>query len=704
MADSKQEPLPIKFSLGNNFMASVAAHQNNAADEEIVADADEPSDNCSRNLLNGKLHERILYKKQIVNSHGPHKCDSLLTRAIISDSEPHSAEHSIYSRVGLRTPKRGMSTTSTISTASMPSTADLTSDGSDSSSELSSPSPRTGPVFNIPVGGVEGKSDTVAIKGHSEDELPKAVHPDPNAVVEALGRKRCITFACNTPLMSRQNSDKQAVKIVEPVPKRASTLKFACPFKETKTPKRLASPPPSKVHRSPVLGSAHLNANAHQRRDSAATVVDERNGTTPHKTSPPKSSASSAVSIPRFYEFASSVDSAHSWMNSPQARSRLLKVDCILEKEKQIRMLSEEVDEEAAQEEEQAEEEEAEEYDNIEADEDDEDDGYKEDEEDDEYEIWSDSDDGNRSDDEDGFAESDDEEDFFLQPGTSIPDRQTGRPSCCRNTSDSSLTSDHHPRKRGPSSFQREKRISIRPSTPELPDSTDFVPGTFDEDKPLEDFYLSCMEERKTIGKAVKPQDIDPSFPAEEEDEEEPESPVRVGRRRGSTVRHSSHSRSPRGSPAPNRRFRSPPPMSRRGSRTMSPPPNKRRPSFAARSPPPPSRAGRLRLQFDMNRSSLARSTSLPRHGLGNRKKSYLRATSTSPKPTRAIPFRQRGALDIVKGLERKRMRRREHIYGRKEYKAEAGEGVEKMREIGMMGKERLGANTNAAPKWMISV
>ncbi|KAK6361207.1 hypothetical protein TWF730_004950 [Orbilia blumenaviensis] len=696
-------------------------------DEEVVAEADEPSDSCSCNLpaasRGGKLHfQENLYKKHIVSPGRPHRVDSLLTRAIISDSEPHSVEsnaaQSIYTRVGFRIPRRGMSTTSTVSTASMPSTADLTSDAGDddsSSSELSSPSPRMVPVFNLPL---IRDSAALAVKTQSDDELHKsAVQSDPNEVTVALGRKRCITFACSNPI-SRQASDiaaskpkETAIAVEEPAPVRRTTLKFACNVKdECKAPRRSGSPPPppsalsKPAHRSPISAS-HLHPNGgHHRRDSASTVVDERQKAIACKPSPLVSSVSSAnSSIPRFYEFASSVDeSVHSWMNAPQFPSRLLKVDCLLEKEKQIRKLSEEVEADE-EDEDNNDDDDDEDNDNLEfEDDDEEDDGYKEDEEDDEYEIWSDSDEedyDNHSDSDEEECDSDNEgDDFVPKVGTAIPDRKADRPSCCRNTSDSSLASVHD-RKSG-CSFQREKRTHaarpIRPSTPELPDSTDFVPGTFDEDKVLEDYYLSCIEDRKSMNKVFRPQDIDPSFPEggddddEDEDNEEAERPVR--RRRGSNV----SVRSPRGSPTPNRRLRSPPPISRRGSRGMSP--GKRRPSFTSKSPPPQNRTGRLRFDLQANRASLARSTSLPRHGLYPRKKSLL--TPASPK-SKAITFRKRSVLDIVKGLESKRMRRRENVYGRREYKAEAGEGVERMREIGIMGRERVGANP--APKWMMS-
>ncbi len=61
---------------------------------------------------------------------------------------------------------------------------------------------------------------------------------------------------------------------------------------------------------------------------------------------------------------------------------------------------------------------------------------------------------------------------------------------------------------------------------PELPDSTDFVCGTLDEDKPLERAYMIHMENRRAKKHKVVPQDFDPTFPTsdpelDEEDEED---------------------------------------------------------------------------------------------------------------------------------------------------------------------------------------
>ena len=67
-----------------------------------------------------------------------------------------------------------------------------------------------------------------------------------------------------------------------------------------------------------------------------------------------------------------------------------------------------------------------------------------------------------------------------------------------------------------------------RPGTPDLPDSTDFVCGTLDEDRPLEQAYITRMKEREAAKHRPMPQDIDPTFPTsdpdmDEEDDEDSE-------------------------------------------------------------------------------------------------------------------------------------------------------------------------------------
>lgn len=56
--------------------------------------------------------------------------------------------------------------------------------------------------------------------------------------------------------------------------------------------------------------------------------------------------------------------------------------------------------------------------------------------------------------------------------------------------------------------------------------------------------------------------------------------------------------------------------------------------------------------------------------------------------------MKKRGAIDIVKGLEKKRLRRKEKMHqkacakaaakGEKQYKVKPGKGCERMREVGL--------------------
>lgn len=58
------------------------------------------------------------------------------------------------------------------------------------------------------------------------------------------------------------------------------------------------------------------------------------------------------------------------------------------------------------------------------------------------------------------------------------------------------------------------------------------------------------------------------------------------------------------------------------------------------------------------------------------------------------VPMKKRGAIDIVKGLEKKRLRRKEKMHqkacakaaakGEKAYKVKPGKGCERMREVGL--------------------
>lgn len=149
------------------------------------------------------------------------------------------------------------------------------------------------------------------------------------------------------------------------------------------------------------------------------------------------------------------------------------------------------------------------------------------------------SDGGNESDDEGGFAESDDESEDgseyqFWAPATTtaatsidnmthFSSRQRSRGSSVSSNQSQSVASHSH---RMLGRGKVSKAIRMRPGTPELPDSTDFVCGTLDEDRPLEAAYISCREQRKREKHVPIPQDIDPSFPTtdpEDNDDDEDE-------------------------------------------------------------------------------------------------------------------------------------------------------------------------------------
>ncbi|KAM5387218.1 hypothetical protein ACJA88_001570 [Fusarium oxysporum] len=280
------------------------------------------------------------------------------------------------------------------------------------------------------------------------------------------------------------------------------------------------------------------------------------------------------------------------------------------------------------------------------------------------------------------------------------------------NASDSSITTVDNQR-----ANRRSKRVRYAEEAPDLPDSTDFVCGTLDEDRPLEEAYLSCLAARRNEKLRVIPQDIDPSFPAsepEEENEGEIFNPVHHSsdeddeffqgkmedlhheRDRPRRRRKSEH--------ASPKRFRSPPPK-----RHHSPPPKVRgrspKPLFDRQSPrkaksPAPMRKpittplGSPRCgQVNFNlagRPGLTHTKSLPRGGAMCHQRKQARHKVKYDNDTHI-----RGAIDIVKGLESKRQRRKEKFHQKycnrarrgqiPERKPVPGRGTERMRELGLL-------------------
>jgi hypothetical protein len=288
---------------------------------------------------------------------------------------------------------------------------------------------------------------------------------------------------------------------------------------------------------------------------------------------------------------------------------------------------------------------------------------------------------------------------------------------------------------------RRQRPIKIRPGTPDLPDSTDFVCGTIDEDRPLEDAYVSCMEARKNAKHKRTPQDIDPSFPTsdieDEEDEDDNVEPARdsdehvwlhgkfedsdEGRHGRRTNRRKSPVQSPKRlrSPPPPRRLHSPPPPK---ARLRSPPPRKLfdHSPKRLRSPPPArmvqsppaSLAVHAAVGFAPlgSRPGLTHTKSLPRapnvFGRQYQASRILAANGNADDDNNDTHVR--GAIDIVKGLEQKRQRRKEKLYskqnnrkgkGHTERKPQPGKGAERMRELGLL----MAGKTEANDPYMLS-
>lgn len=582
--------------------------------------------------------------------------------------------------------------------------------------------------------------------------------PAEEAVEAGLGRRRCITFACGRQAASITNKGIFPIEtsgdVSKPVlsPKRPRLLRFNCPMKPP--PRAVGSIEPDEIHSDPLqtpnsssyqhtmsnLYSNHrrYRGSGSARESSAKTIgsVDlqsTRSGQKPPVSNRTKLEQSEAT---RFHEFAGRFDVDDEWINQPMAPRQKITVNDTLRKENDIRRLAEEAEEESLDEDGDHD---AESLENL---------GKFDD-------IVSDdeaSDGGNESDNEEGFADSDDDSDQgsqyeFWTPGvttaaTSLDYMEHIRPISQRFASDSSLDSlikshekaacykfgNTHSRH-----CQRSRKSpKMRPGTPDLPDSTDFVCGTLDEDRPLEAAYLSCLEERRRSRHKIIPQDIDPSFPTSdpEADEDVDEngllsdehtwvlghpdnSDEELSNRKNKDVSRKV-GRSPMPSP---KRTRSPAP--RRGIIHRSPPPRK----LFSQSPgdlrstseshqklhsPPSTRrtsfSKSLRHQSQgiavshlAQRPHPTHTTSLPRtpnpfwrqHCKGRDYDDD--ATSTAALPAKA-DLRSRGPIEIVRGLENRRQRRKEKLWRQhcryagkeKERKCQPGKGAERMRELGL--------------------
>ena len=737
------------------------------ADEELTADVDEPPEHSPISPLHKTDDDAKLGAGFLKTPRAPlDRKESLLTRALRTPGDGRNSDGTEDS-----TPPRALSNASILSNESTVSTAELCSDHS-SPPRTVSPSPPLPPQYNRlpspPPTKLEG--DKTIVKAPLTP-----VAETPETKVEAnLGRKRCITFACNKqpveqPVTKPIEKAAEPSKIVTPVtsdfPVRKCAIKFACPTRQASSEAAPGLDPRKRpdVTRSatlPHIASASMTptpepvSKGPNKKDDAA--IPERpslSDKTPRKSVPiPKVQRTKEPENPealRFHEFASSNDEDDAWVNENIKHKSKITINDCMKKENAIRQIGAEAEEEAEQEEAEAAEREEE---------------YEDEEQEDDF-APSDasSDDGNESDNEEGFAESDDEseagsDDIFWAPtstaATSAEHLDQFRPPTSRRDSDLSIDSVdsdnlvlHHPVPHRPHQKRRPTRpIKMRPGTPDLPDSTDFVCGTLDEDRPLEAAYISCMEQKKRAKLVPIPQDIDPSFPTtdpEDEDEEldeedeigddnvgEPEwlnnqfdevsNETYRGRRRRSTYTKKSPVPSPRRvhSPAPKfKSHRSPPPPRRlfgNSPRRMRSPP----PGIRIRSPPGTRRPSLDSTPNDRTpvgititrlaqRPNTTQTASLPhtpnpyfRNYRSKRRDgpSVISMTPTSEQAEEGQDRHVRGAVDIVIGLEKKRQKRKEKFWRqhcRKAAKEQAerkpipGKGVERMKELGLDRAER---------------
>ncbi|PTB66350.1 hypothetical protein BBK36DRAFT_53508 [Trichoderma citrinoviride] len=606
---------------------------------------------------------------------------SLLTQAILGQSDEEDGH--VYHPTKTASQRRR----SIVSNASIASTADLTSDtGMTSPSRTNTPSPPLPDLstHRLHHGANDQKPGLIAsFFGAKRVEEPAKEAP----------RKRCIQFACAAkPQAATQaapsvaSPPKVKTPLTEEVPKRC--IKFACPARpstaqkaaskpyEPSTPKRSmthplpTSPRPSAAQ--PETGKASLARPRFLRASSTELIKDAS----------------------QFHEFASGMAREDDWIRQENSTQAKLTISDTLVKENLFRRLG-------------AEDDELDVMDN-------------EDEDEDEDEL-DDNSDGYHTDEETGFADSDEEDDgdenmILWTPGRTPSALQQAIPSLARRLSMTEQHSDSSIGTRRSRRRSKARPIGPQVEAPDLPDSTDFVCGTLDEDRPVEDAYLSCLAARRLEKLRIIPQDIDPSFPAsdlEEEDDDDvyaaaPDSDEhawvqgamedlgdetdRARRRRKNENTSPRRLRSPppkrRGSPAPKPRARSPKPLFDRQSprRARSPAPK----AMAMATPIQTPRQG-AHAKFQLaGRPGLTHTKSLPRPAALFRHQKPKGSKTSSDNDAHI-----RTAIDIVKGLEKKRLRRKEKFFQKycdrarrgqiPERKPLPGLGAERMRELGLL-------------------
>ena len=675
-------------------------------EEEVVPDVDEPPD------------QTLMFKRQPIRSPALFIITDPMVDAIESTKQQSLLTQGLSKEAKSTTP-RPRSVVSSYSNDSVASTTDLTSDGG-----LTSPARTTTPSPPL--------SLTIPNLGVFPPQLQKT-----ETVIFAPQdppRKRCITFACGKPPV--KSVEVQVEKKVDTFQaKKPCMIKFACPAKPTE----------AKGEKKKVSETA----TAVPTSSSITEIPKKLTSKSSFSRSPAISKTKRRSDALCFHEFASKHFEDDEWVHENPRRLSKITISDTLRKENEYRKLGEEAAAEALE----AEREEDEKA--MDAEDDDDDNDFDEDLEDEDENRDDDGEDddvdtdGNESDNEAGFAESDDDEvednsDYqFWTTGVTTAatsaDYLEHIRSRNRSASASSIDSvipsrSQNEKAPNPKLKKRHQRPKMRPATPELPDSTDFVCGTLDEDRPLEAAYLACIAQRKLAKQGILPQDLDPTFPTSdpEQDESEKEDDKQsVGSNDGTWAagrfddfdinnhRRGRQSKSCKQSPSVSpKRVKSPCPQPNRN-RVLAhtPPPTrclfgqspKRNRSPATRSNPVSPPASRYPSYEDKSmdipqlaqRPSTTQTKSLPRTPNPFWKQHRQQRKGLAlPSDESNWEIHSRGPIDIVQGLEDKRRRRREKFWlthYRKEAKEKEkgrrrqppGRGAKRMRELGLEAADR---------------
>ncbi|KAK3692069.1 GTP-binding protein SAR1 [Podospora appendiculata] len=743
--------IPRDYATSNvlAWTASNSANVEPSADEDAGAEADEPPEISSPMSPIFKPFRRTPIRQ------GSEHHESLLTKALQSHSDDEN-----YDLSYLQKRERRRSITSNFSLAS---TADLTCDtGMTTPPRTSPPSPRMHEAGLVPLAVGIISAAAVPVQEAQGGPLAGVAPQMKDPAVQALEKKRCISFAC----AAKPKPDDKV--LMPPPPKPASDLpkapeapkrnciKFACaPQRPNRTqtapsPEATAGTP---AFRLPITTPEGRSPSRSHKPRSTSTGRSFRSSTPRRTSQSPVATRSKKwltadskdlqSECARFHEFASDEPQEDDWIrcDDPSSRPKLT-INDTLKKENAIRKLGKEAEEEADLEDESDEDNDNDAVDEEDGDNADDDIGNNGPENgsgdvNSEYGWDDDASDGYNTDNENGFADSDDEDDDDLVLWTTRGDAHqlsmsgatpVVRRSSMAEHSDSSTNSGRGSRIIRSKRREKAAALPCRPGSPELPDSTDFVCGTLDEDRHLEEAYISRVAARRRDKLRPIPQDIDPSFPTSEPEDEaeelykkghgESEDDVwlhgeledihderdrdRAGRKKSADTISPKRCRSP----PPTKRCHSPPPKARgRSDRRLFDRPSPRR----FKSPPPanvattsaaasPLRTGEPIIYKSLTfRPGLTHTKSLPKapvmfpHLLKARKQIKAGAKQSHI----------RGAIDIAKGLEQKRQRRKEMFYqkycnrARKEKAPERrprpGQGAERMREVGLIMAGKLG-------------